>query len=150
MNNLEEGIPFNVFLDHFLKEVIKIDAQAQLLQQTGWIEFQKSLKKIDKIDITEGVGQLEYLGLREIKISFFVEPIQPGFWQRLKRFIRYLLGKPSAPAKQACRLVSGSIVPVSAFQVSLTIFRSEDGNFSVKYEPETEQLGGIYVANIIT
>lgn len=150
---LSDGIPLQKFIDHFIQEMVRADAQAQALQQTGWIEFQKALEKTEDIDITGGIGELAYLGLREFKISFYVEPLRPGLWRRLQRIVRYLLGTPGAPARQVCRIVSGTPKGVSAFQITITVARAEDGSLSVKTEPQSDQLeasGEIYVADILT
>jgi hypothetical protein len=144
-------IPLQKFIEHFVQEMVRADAQAQALQQTGWIEFQRSMGKTDGIDITGGMGEIAYLGLREAKISFYVEPVRPGLWQRLKRVVRYILGYSSAPARQDCRLVFGARGVLSAFQVIITVARAEDGSFTVKSEPQSEQLkssGEINVTDI--
>lgn len=150
MTPILDGLPIQEFIKHFLQEMVCADAQAQILQQTGWIEFRRSIDKLEGIDLTEGVGQLEYLSLREIKMTFYVEPIQPGFWNRMKKSFRFLLGKPETPAKLFCRLVPGVPGIKSAFAMTLTVSRTEDGSFSAKSEPEIEKLGGVYVADIFT
>lgn len=146
----KDGLPFKTYMDHFLQEMVLADAQAQILQQTGWIEFKKSIKKKEGIDITEGLGQMEYLGLRDITLSFCVEPVQPGLWQRIKRLIRYLFGRQEAPAQQICRLVPHHERVKSSFMVSLTVGRSKDGAYTLKTEPESNRLGGVYVSGILT
>ena len=138
-----------MFIEHFVREMVRADAHAQVLQQTGWAEFQRSMKKPGGIDIAGGVGELAYLGLREVKISFYVEPVQPGFWQRLKRVGLYLLGRQSAPAMQVCRLASDAIESVAPFQITLTVARAADGGFTVKSE-HLKSSGEVYVTDILS
>jgi len=145
-----DKISLHKFIEHLLQEAVRSDAQAQILQQTGWMEFRKAVGGREGIDIAEGMGKLEYLGLREIKVSFVVEPVQPGFWSRVKYLFRYLLGKPAPPAIRLCRLVSGTPVAESAFSVSITVSRSADGTYAVATDPGKEDLGGVYVADITT
>lgn len=153
MLTASDGIPLPTFVEHFIREMVRADAQAQMLQQAGWSDFQRSMEKAEGVDITGGMGELSYLGLREVKISFFVEPVRPGFWQRLKRVVRHLLGTPAAAAKQVCRLVPGTQAGVSAFRITLTVARLDDGTFSVKSESRTaplESSGGVYVTDILS
>lgn len=147
-----EGIGLPKFIEHLVQEMVRADAQAQTLQHTGWIELQRALKNAAPIDITGGLGELAYLGLREFKLSFAVEPVRPGLWQRLKRVVPYLLGTPGAPAYQVCRLVSGTPQKGSAFLITITVARAEDGSFSVRSEPPPEQWessGAVYVSDIL-
>lgn len=144
-----DGLPLEKYIEHFFQQVILADVQAQILQQNGWIEFQKSMKNADDFDMAEGSGQAAYLGLREVKISFYVEPVCPGLLQRIKRLYGYLFGRPSAPARQMCRIVPGSKFARSAFMLTLTVSRSADGDFKVKTEPGIDQCGGVYVSDIM-
>lgn len=152
MVTTSDGIPLQKFIEHFFQEIICADAQAQVLQETGWNEFQKSVKITEGIDIAGGIGELAHLGLREVKMSFYVEPVRPGLWQRTRRITRYLLGRPIPPERQVFHLASDAKRNVAAFQITITVARAADGSFSVESSPPTEQLksaGEVYVTDII-
>lgn len=142
------ALPFSEFVDRLVREVIRADAHAQILQQSGWIDFQGFMKGVKGIDLTEGIGQLEYLGLQEVKLTFRVEPIRPG-WARLKKCVRYVMGREEAPATMACRIVGAETATASGFTVTVTVGRSAGGRFVARSEPAADGLEGVYVADIL-
>jgi len=144
-----EGVPLSEFIGHVLRETVRADAEAQLFQQAGWREFHRSFRESGGIDVTAGIPRNAYLGLRELKLSFYVEPIREGCWAQIGRFFRRLLGRRGPPARRDCRLVIGPAAAGTAFLVTVTAGRGEDGGFAVRTDPDMGELEGVYVDNII-
>ena len=148
MTRSNRSMELDEFVDRLMREVIHADAQAQILQQKGWIDFQRFKETKEGFDLTEGIGQMEYLGLREVRLTFAVEPVQPGFWGRLKWCIRYIAGEDVAPAITPCRLVKREPAAKLGFTVTVIIGRSLDGRFTARIDPIDEKSGGVYVHNV--
>ena len=147
MDNL--GIPFSDFLSHIFKETIRADAEMQLLQRQAWIELNKELRLAQGLNLGEGLGQLEYLGLNEVRLTFWAEPVRPGFWSRLKRWVRSLLGKPEPVAKLMYDISSGLRAEKSGFNIAVTVSRGQDKKYTIKSEPDEKELGDVYVTRLV-
>lgn len=116
------------FLQHLLQEVIISDAQAQILQQTGWIAFRSAIPDSEGISLTEGIGQLEYLHLQEVKLTFRMAPVRKSCWARFKGSLGPLFGRKRAP-EQLFRLIPEGSVDEPGATVTVAIGRADDGRF---------------------
>jgi hypothetical protein len=148
MNRSNRAYPLEVFLQHLMQEVVVADAQAQILQQTGWVDFHKAIADKEGVDLSEGFGQLEYLGLREVTLTFWVEPVRPGCGARLKAFFSLLFGKPRAPMTQLFRLIPESSADKPGLKFTVTIGRTPDGRFTIQSEPAPDKKEDMHVANL--
>lgn len=145
----DNSVPLQQFMEQLLRDIVRADMQAQVLQHSGWLEMARSVGKRAGVDLAEGVRQANHLGVSEIKLSFYVEPVLPGMWQRIKTLTRRMLRKKRVPpARLLCRLSPDSADRRSAFQVTVTVARTAAGDLSLHCEPGADELGGVYVADI--
>lgn len=143
-NVMTEGIPFKKFIEHLMQEVIRADAEMQLLQRSGWIGLNKGFPLAEGLDINE------FLGLNEVKMTFWVELAGQGMWVRFKRWLKSLLGKPELAAKGLYRLMPGELGGKSGFKVSISVSRGTDRTYKIESEPAADKLGGVYVTDIFS
>jgi len=148
MNSSKRAYPLDVLLQHMMQEVVIADAQAQILQQTGWIEIRKAIAGKEGIDLSEGLGQLAYLGLREVTLTFRVGPVQMSCWARLKGFAGSLLGKSSAPEKRTFRLIPEGSADKPGLTITVTICRTPDGRYAIRSEPAGDKMEDMYVTDL--
>ncbi len=141
---MNEGLPFSKFIEHLTQEVIRADAEMQLLQRSGWIGLNKGFP------LAEGLDHLEFLGLNEVRMTFLVEPVLPGLWERFKRWLKSLWGTSEPPARLLYRLMPGEIADKTGFKVSISVKRGSDGVYKVGSEPSADNLGGVHVSNLFT
>lgn len=141
---MTDGLPFSKFVEHMMQEVIRADAEMQLLQRSGWIGLNKGFP------LAEGLDHLEFLGLNEVRLTFWAEPVQPGLWGRFKRWRKSLLGRPEPAAKSLYRLMPEELEGKTGFKISITVSRGQDRIFKVESEPASDKLGGVYVSNLFT
>lgn len=141
-NVMTEGVPFKKFIEHLMQEVIRADAEMQLLQRSGWIGLNKGFPLAEGLDINE------FLGLNEVKMTFWVEFVQQGMWVCFKRWLRSLLGKPEPAARGLYRLMPGELGDKAGFKVSISVSRGADRAYKIESGPAADKLGGVYVSDL--
>lgn len=139
---MNEGLPFSKFIEHLTQEVIRADAEMQLLQRSGWIGLNKGFP------LAEGLDHLEFLGLNEVRLTFRAEPVPSNLWARFMRWFKSLSGRPEPVAKNLYRLIPEEIEGKTGFKISITVSRGSDRIYKVESEPSADKLGGVYVSDL--
>lgn len=134
-----DGITLHELMAHLTKQSIIADAEMQLCQRKGWTEISHGSP------LFEGLDHLGYLGLHELRFSFWVEPIKPGLWVRVKKSFRYLLGRPEPVATFYPILLSSP--GKAGFNVTV-IVRRKDEQFVAETTHDSKDTGEIYVTGL--
>ena len=140
----QEPVPFQAILEHIAQEVIRADAEMQLLQRVGWQGL------IQKWPLAKGLDDLERLSLTQVKLKFWMEPARLSWWLRLKRFLRGLFGKRDSVPERVYRLAPGEKSRKGAVEVTVTVSRNEEGKFIANSAVTDTPLEGSYVADFST
>lgn len=132
---MDDPISFQNLLQHLLQEVIRADAEAQLLQQRGWFDLEHWLReRMEPIPIT-GLERKDYLNLASVTFVCNVCPVPPGLWARLVGAWNYLVGKHRIIFPIDClKVVPG--VGKDSMTLTITVSRGSDGIYSVDVKPQ--------------
>jgi hypothetical protein len=144
MHDTQPGIPFENFLGHFAQEIIIADAEMQLLQRQGWTELNQGFP------LVEGLDHLAYLGLTEVRMKFWLIPVKPGIWFRLRCLILSLFGMPVPTIKRIYRLNHRKKAGKAGIEVIITIGRDNRGEVNIQSKPATEDMEGAYVPDLFS
>jgi hypothetical protein len=126
-------------IEHCVQQAAVADAEMQLLQRSAWRSFDKGFP------LAEGLDHLEFLGLTELRLAFWVQPLRPKWYIRLYRWI-FKLRETEKLSFRLCR--SPEEVTAGAIQLVLTISRGKGGKTRVSTEPELQDWEEIHVAGI--
>lgn len=144
MSNTQCGMPFEKFLGHFAQEIIIADAEMQLLQRQGWTELNQGFP------LVEGLDHLDYLGLTEVKMRFWLIPVKPGIWFRLRNLILSLCGMSVHTFKKIYRLNCRREAGKAGLEIIITIGRDKKENMNIQSKPATEDMEGYYVPDLFS
>lgn len=126
-------------MEHLTQQAIVADAEMQMLQRKGWMDMNQGSP------LFEGLDHLEYLGVKELRFTFRVEPSKPGIWARIKKSYRCLFGKPEPVA--TLYSVAPNSQRETGFTVMLTVSRTGT-KFEADATPNIEEKGEIYVTSL--
>lgn len=138
---MSDYLPFKSFLLHLAQEVIRADAEMQLLQRRAWLDLNQGFP------LMEGLDHLSYLGLREVRMTFWLEAIAPSRWGRLKERVLIFFGKGGALSRRLYRFGSGPKEGGEGFGVTVTLGRDKTGRVAARSEPAADSLQDVYVAD---
>jgi hypothetical protein len=144
MHEPRSGIPFEKVLGHLAQEIIIADAEMQLLQRQGWTELNQGFP------LVEGLDHLAYLGLTEVRMRFWLIPVKPGIWFRLRSLILSLFGLPAPTFKKTYRLNCRREAGKAGLEIIITIGRDKKGNMNIQSKPATEDMEGSYVPDLFS
>ena len=143
--SIQTGLPLGKFLQNLVAEVIEADAEMQLLQRNAWRELNSGYP------LAEGLDRLENLGVKEVSLTFRIEPTRSGFLSRLKAASRHLLGKPQPVATRHITLVEKLAgVDVSGFEVTVTVSRDKNSAFRSDTRSQNGSMQDVSVSHIFS
>jgi hypothetical protein len=131
-------VPFRGFLAQLLREVEQADRDHHLRQQFGYLQF------IAANPLAEGLEQTRLLGLSEIEMHFWVQCWRPRWWQRPWVDIAAYFREP--PAGLMTLAPTGDR---NAYEVTVTVKRTEHGEWQAQSEPPLSSLEKAYVSDIL-
>lgn len=126
-------------IEHCMQQSALADAEMQLLQRNAW----RSLN--NGFPLAEGLDYLEYLGLMEVRLEFWLKPLRPNLCVRLYRWIFKLSPKEDLNFRLTR---SPKEVKAGSIHFSLTISRGRDGSTQVSTESSLQNVEKSHVAGI--
>ena len=154
--SIDTTVIFADLLQHLIQEIIKADAEMQLLQRSAWSDLVKQYareaddpERPPSYSIAEGVDRLENLGLTQLQLEFRLAPVKRRWWKRLWCWLRTLFGKLSEKEKAQYRLVpQANRSSTQSILVRLTIERGQDGKWKAHSQPDTAAMENLYVPKV--
>lgn len=140
-NNLIKHI--QGFASHILEEVIKADSSMHEAQVNAWTFFGKYRPRGDMIneDIHLGFAEKRYLALNEVKLIFYVKPLQFLFFKRLRLAFHTLFTSSSLPAFLKGDYDLCSSMDEKAVSIEIIISREKNkltANYAIKDKIDSE------------
>lgn len=139
--SIQTGLSFKEFIGKLVGEITEADAEMQLVQRDGWMQFNEGYP------LLEGLDRFANLGITEVKLSFCVEPARPGLWSRLQRAVQHIFGKALPVASEASLIGAPGKTSTKGFEVTVTISRDHNSRLRVDSEPELMQ--DVSVSNLL-
>jgi hypothetical protein len=118
------------WLKTFEGQVIEADAQMLIRQRLAWNAFQGSLASVGLKHVSTSLDSASQLGVGEVRIRAWLEPVPNTLRARMARFVRRCLGSTVPPPRTYRLADTRGDVGGRAIEVTLSVRRTKGGTWA--------------------